>query len=257
MPDTAMEVSDMTELGEVQAGTMRPIRIIIADDHAMMCEGLKAMLDPPHAVVRIVHDGRDVLHAIELLEPELVLLDISLPGENGLTILRRLRAERGADGPRVLMLTMHTERAYADEAIAAGADGYLLKSSGAAELRFAVAEAMAGRVYVTPLLRADGEMSGAGEVNRADEKAGGTGRGGRETGAGAARPRAMAATLTERQREVLQLLAAGHSTVEIGARLGITPKTVEFHRHAIRQELGLSSQASLVRFAVAAGLVEA
>ena len=226
--------------------TMRPIRIVIADDHAMMCEGLKAMLDPPHSVVAAVHDGRDVVHVVEQLAPHLLLLDISLPGQNGMAILRQLRADLGPAGPRVLMLTMHTERAYADEAVAAGADGYLLKSSGASELRFAVAEAMAGRVYVTPLLRPEaGETGGAGEA----------GEGGRGRASGE-RPRAMAAALTERQRDVLRLLAAGHSTAEIGARLGIAAKTVEFHRHAIRRELGLSSQASLVRFAVAAGLVQ-
>ena len=223
---------------DIPPATMRPIRIVIADDHTMMCEGLKAMLAPPHSVVGVVHDGRDVVHAVDVLAPDLLLLDISLPNENGMAILRQLRTN--PDAPRVLMLTMHTERAYADEAVAAGADGYLLKSSGAAELRFAVAEAMAGRVYVTPLLRP-----------LTDANAGETGRG--RAGAGET---AVAAALTDRQRDVLRLLAAGHSTAEIGARLGITPKTVEFHRHAIRKELGLSSQASLVRFAMAAGLVE-
>lgn len=246
MHDTIMETDDMKELGELPPGTMRPIRIIIADDHAMMAEGLRAMLSPPHDVVDIVHDGRDVLHAVEVLSPELLLLDISLPGESGLSILRQIRAQ--PDGPRVLMLTMHTERAYAHEAIAAGADGYLLKSSGAAELRFAVAEAMAGRVYVTPLLRPE-EDAGAGTGGaEGDEGA---------DAEGAVRQRPLAAALTERQRDVLRLLAAGHSTAETAARLGITTKTVEFHRHAIRQELGLSSQASLVRFAIAAGIVEA
>ena len=223
---------------DIPPATMRPIRIVIADDHTMMCEGLKAMLAPPHSVVGVVHDGRDVVHAVDVLTPDLLLLDISLPNENGMAILRQLRTN--PDAPRVLMLTMHTERAYADEAVAAGADGYLLKSSGAAELRFAVAEAMAGRVYVTPLLRP-----------LTDENARETGR-----GRGGAGETAVAAALTDRQRDVLRLLAAGHSTAEIGARLGITPKTVEFHRHAIRKELGLSSQASLVRFAMAAGLVE-
>src|SRR5690606_17082736 len=130
-----------------------------------------------------------------------------------------------------------------------------LKSSGAAELRFAVAEAMAGRSYVTPLLRPEAE-SGEGRVG---------GSGARRSGGSEAqgddepednRPRALLATLTDRQREVLQLLAAGHSTAETGALLGITPKTVEFHRSSIRQHLGLSSHASLVRFAIAAGLVE-
>ena len=184
------------------------------------------MLQPPHTVAAIVHDGRDVAHIVESVQPDVLLLDISLPGVNGLEVLRAIRAKHV--DVKVLMLTMHTEHAYADESLAAGADGYLLKSSGAAELRFAVAEAMAGRRYVTPLLRPSP---------------------GHET--------AMAASLTQRQRDVLRLLAGGRSTAEIGAELGISVKTVEFHRHAIRKELGLTSQASLVRFAVAAGLVEA
>lgn len=243
----------MDELGGIPAGTMRPIRIIIADDHAMMCEGLKAMLSPPHTVIDIVHDGRDVVHAVEVLAPDLLLLDISLPGENGLAILREIR--RNPEGPRVLMLTMHTEGAYADEAIAAGADGYLLKSSGAAELRFAVAEAMAGRQYVTPLLRPEDE-AWSGALGDAARPRAGTPDAEDAGEVVDMRPRALLATLTERQREVLQLLAAGHSTAETGARLGITTKTVEFHRASIRQHLGLSSHASLVRFAIAAGLID-
>jgi DNA-binding NarL/FixJ family response regulator len=224
-----METTSMDEIvgaTEMLAPTMRPIRLVIADDHAMMCEGLKAMLQPPHTVAAIVHDGRDVVHTVEGVQPDVLLLDISLPGVNGLEVLREIRAKHL--DVKVLMLTMHTEHAYADESLVAGADGYLLKSSGAAELRFAVGEAMAGRRYVTPLLRPSP---------------------GQET--------AMAASLTQRQRDVLRLLAGGRSTAEIGAELGISIKTVEFHRHAIRKELGLTSQASLVRFAVAAGLVEA
>ena len=238
-------MSEMPAGAEMLAPTMRPIRIVIADDHAMMCEGLKAMLQPPHAVVGVVHDGRDVVHTVADLEPDVLLLDISLPAVNGLVLLRELRAK--LEDVKVLMLTMHTEHAYADEAMAAGAHGYLLKSSGATELRFAVAEAMAGRRYVTPLLAPEGGESASGSEGRDDSAA----------ALSPSRPRAMAATLTPRQREVLVLLARGHSTVEIGEELGISVKTVEFHRHAIRQELGLTSQASLVRFAVAAGLVDA
>src|SRR5690606_27720680 len=154
----------------------------------------------------------------------------------GLAILREIR--RKPESPRVLMLTMHTERAYADEAIAAGADGYLLKSSGAAELRFAVAEAMAGRRYVTPLLRPESEAGEWRSGDSARRSGGSAAEGDDEADKEDMRPRALLATLTDRQREVLQLLAAGHSTAETGALLGITPKTVEFHRSSIRQHLG-------------------
>ncbi|HEU4700672.1 MAG TPA: response regulator transcription factor [Gemmatimonadales bacterium] len=217
--------------------TARPVRIVIADDHALMCEGIRSMLSPPHTIVGTVHDGRDVPHTVSTLGPDLLLLDISLPGVNGLVLLRELRAE--LPELKVVMLTMHTERVYAEEALAAGAHGYLLKSSGSTELRFAVEEVMAGRQYVTPLVR-PGPGGGPGG----------------EPGDVTVSPPAASA-LTPRQREVLTLLAQGLSTAEIAARLGISVKTVEFHRHAIRQELGLTSQAALVRFAVAAGLVEA
>lgn len=222
---------------EQKPAAPRPVRIVIADDHTMMCEGLRAMLQPPHVVAGVVHDGRDVVHTLASLRPDVLLLDISLPGINGLAILREIRET--IVGVKVLMLTMHTERAYADEAMASGADGYLLKSSGAAELRHAVLEVMAGRKYLSPLLQpAPDEAAPRAETDPA-------------------RPRATAESLTPRQREVLKLLAQGLSTPEIGERLGISVKTVEFHRHGIRQTLGLTSQAALVRFAVAAGLVEA
>src|SRR5438874_2620828 len=113
-----------------------PVRIVIADDHALMCEGIRSMLSPPHAIVGTVHDGRDVQHTVATLRPELLLLDISLPGINGLVLLRRLREEMPE--LKIVMLTMHAERVYAEEALAAGAHGYLLKSSGSTELRFAV-----------------------------------------------------------------------------------------------------------------------
>jgi DNA-binding NarL/FixJ family response regulator len=218
------------------------VRIVLADDHAMMCEGLKAMLQPPYVVVGVVHDGRDVVHTVANLKPDVLLLDVSLPAINGLVLLREI--QNTIAGVKVLMLTMHTERVYADEAITAGAAGYLLKASGAAELRHAVAEVMAGRKYVTPLLQpAPDQEPPSSEPPMSDS--------------GPNRPRATAGSLTPRQREVLTLLAQGHSTADIGQQLGISAKTVEFHRHAIRHELGLTNYAALVRFAVAAGLVEA
>jgi DNA-binding NarL/FixJ family response regulator len=211
------------------------VSLVIADDHSLMCEGLRAMLEPPHEVVAVVHDGRDVLGVVAHHRPTVLLLDISMPGRNGLEILREMRSAQ--PDVRVIMLTMHTERVYADEAIDAGAVGYVLKSSGASELHFAIDEVLAGRTYVTPLMA----------VLPADEVPPGTASG--------ARPRAQFASLTVRQQDVLRLLAQGQTTQETGERLGIGAKTVEFHRHAIRKQLGLTSQAAMVRFAVAAGIV--
>jgi DNA-binding NarL/FixJ family response regulator len=168
-------------------------------------------------------------------------------------LLRELRAEWPE--LRVVMLTMHTERVYAEEAMGSGAAGYLLKSSGSAELRFAVEEAMAGRRYVTPLL-GPAPAGAAPTAPTALPPQPVPPQDPAPRRVRTSRPQALAMTLTERQREVLTLLAHGYSTAEIAARLGISAKTVEFHRHAIRQELGVTSQAALVRFAVAAGLVE-
>lgn len=221
------------------------IRIVIVDDHPLMCEGLRGMLEPMYLVLDVVHDGRDVLGALRHYRPDILLLDISLPGRTGLELLREIRSTM----PQILvvMLTMHTERVYADEAIAAGAAGYLLKSSGATELRFAIDEVLAGRCYVTPLLPApNGALTLTADEDEDDDES--------VTWADA-RPRALYAGLTGRQQEVLRLLAEGLTTTEIGQRLGISTKTVEFHRHGIRQELGLTSPAALVRFAVAAGVI--
>lgn len=206
-------------------------RILIADDHALVCEGLRGLLEPQYEIVAMIPDGDAVLQAVAAHSPDLALLDISLPGRNGLDLARAIHATH--PGVRTLVLTMHAERLYADEAVRAGAGGFVLKLATGAELRFAVSEVLAGRTYVTPLLAV-------------------------AAGADAADPEAPRGTdgrpLTMRQREVLQLLARGYTTTQIGNELGITDKAVEFHRARLRHALGLTSNAALVRWAVAHGL---
>lgn len=204
-------------------------RLLLADDHPMMCEGLRAILEPENQVVGVVHDGREVPGAVTRLEPDLVLLDISLPGRNGLDLARELH--RTHPELKTMILTMHSERLYADEALRAGARGFVVKLAAGSELRFAVSEVLAGRTYVTSL------VSGGG-----GDAAGGA-------------PAAGAHGLTPRQLEVLRLLARGCTTAEIANELGVSQKAVEFHRARIKRTLGLTSQASLVRFAVANGVV--
>jgi DNA-binding NarL/FixJ family response regulator len=137
---------------------MRP-RLVIAEDHALVAAGLRVMLEPAHEVVDIVANGMDVMAVVERLRPDLVLLDISLPGRSGMDVGRDLAALR----PKVpfVMLTMHADPIYADEAIALGASGFVLKMATPEELRFAIAQVLNGKLYVTPRLAsaADGETA--------------------------------------------------------------------------------------------------
>ena len=212
--------------------TARP-RLLLADDHSLLCEGLRGLLEPDNDVVGVVHDGRDVVETVERLDPDLVMLDISLPGKDGLTLTRELRAVR--PDQRIIILTMHAERLYADEALRAGARAFLLKLASGAELRFAVSEVLAGRTYVTPLLE-----SAAGASTSADA---------------AASLATDGPPLTARQLEVLQLVGRGLTTFEVAQELGVSEKAVEFHKTRIKKTLGLSSNAALMRYAVAHNIV--
>ena len=211
---------------------MRP-RLIIAEDHALVAAGLRVMLEPAHEVVEVVANGLDVLAVVERVEPDLVLLDISLPGRSGMDVGRDLAA-RTPTVPFV-MLTMHADPIYADEAIALGASGFVLKMAGPKELRFAIAQALEGKVYVTPKLAAAAEGETAPASLNADSGL---------------------AALTGRQRQILKLIAKGWSLKDIADELGINVRSVEFHRNRIRQTLGLTSTAALVRYALAQGLVK-
>lgn len=210
-------------------------RLILVDDHAMMLEGLKVMLEPDHDIVAMVSNGKEVCGAVEGHRPDVVLLDISLPGRSGLEIAAEIR--RRFPETKVLIVTMHAERIYADEALKVGASGYVLKLARTEEVRHAIVEVMAGRQYVTPLLT---ELAAIAESKLMPR--------GVPDGVG------MEA-LTDRQREVLLLIAKGRTTAEIAERLGVSSKSVEFHRAKIKTVLGLRSTAALVRYAVGEGLV--
>lgn len=209
-------------------------RLLIAEDHALVAAGLRVMLEPVHEVVEIVANGMDVMAAVARVQPDLVLLDISLPGRSGMEVGRELAART----PKVpfVMLTMHADPIYADEAIASGASGYVLKMAAPEELRFAIAQALDGKVYVTPRLAVGGET---GETVPPNLNA--------DTGL---------AALTGRQRQILKLIAKGWSVRDIADDLGINVRSVEFHRDSIRKRLGLTSTAALVRYALAHGLVK-
>jgi len=205
-------------------------RVLLADDHRIVAEGLKHLLGAEFELVGIVEDGRALLEAARTLRPDVIVADIAMPHMGGLEALAELKKED--PGVRVVFLTMHAETAYARRALAEGALGFVVKHSAPAELVLAVRSALEGRTYVTPAL--------AGELLRPP---------GRET------PREPAGTLTLRQREILQLLVAGRSAKEIAAVLGISSRTVEFHKYRMMETLGLHSSAELIHFAITHGIV--
>lgn len=211
---------------------LRP-RVLLADDHRMVAEGLRSLLSPEFELLDPVEDGRALIAAARAGRPDVIVADITMPQLNGIDALGQLRK----DNPqvKVVFLTMHAEVAYARRALEAGAAGFVLKHSAPAELIAAIRAALSGKTYITPSL--------AGEVIQAmrhEPPPGGD----------------PTAKLTPRQREILQLLAEGRSAKEIAAALGISSRTVEFHKYQTMETLGLHHSAELVHFAIKHGIVE-
>jgi DNA-binding NarL/FixJ family response regulator len=210
------------------------IRVLIADDHTLVRAGIRGLLEglDQVEVVGEAGDGQETLRLAESLHPDIVLLDIGMPGLNGLDVAARLNAQHPA--ARVLILSMHTSEEYVLRALRAGCAGYLLKGSAVAELEVAVRAVARGETYLSPAV----------SKHVMDDYV-------RRTG-GSSDP---VEALTARQREVLQLVAEGNTSKDIGERLGLSFKTVEAHRAQIMERLGIHDVASLVRFAVRMGLV--
>lgn len=212
----------------------REIRVVIADDHAVVREGLRALVDAQPGL-RVVGEADDGEHAWRLtcaLRPDVLVLDLSMPAGGGAAAAERVA--RDCPEVRVLALTMHEERGYVTRLLRAGAGGYLLKRTAAAELVRAIRTLAAGGTYVDPslagaLLTEPGRASRAKPAERAD-------------GAG------VAAAPTPREAEVLRLVAHGHSNKEIAAALELSVKTIETHKANAMTKLGLRSRAAVVRF---------
>lgn len=205
-------------------------RIIAADDHRIVAEGLRSLLEPEYELVAVVEDGAALIEAHDEHRPDVVVADVTMPTLNGILAMRKL-LEAGSRAKFVL-LTMHTEASYAVEALNAGASGYVLKHSAPGELVTAIREALAGRTYITP--RIAGDVLEAMRQGEAAEDV----------------------RLTSRQSEILQLLAEGRSAKEVAALLDLSPRTVESHKYAIMETLGLKTSAELIREAVRRGLVQ-
>ena len=203
-------------------------RVLLADDHRIVAEGLRGLLEPEFELVAIVGDGQELVAAAKKHQPDAIVADVSMPVLNGIEAARQLR-EAGVRA-KMIFLTMHRDVAYAQRAVQAGAAGFVLKHSAPAELLTALREAMQGRTYVSPVL--------ASELLQSYQVAGNRTQG-----------------LTPRQREVLQLFVEGRSAKEVAAALKISSRTAEFHRARILDALGLQSTAELVQYAIRNGII--
>jgi len=207
--------------------------VLLADDHLIVAEALKSLLAPEFDLVGVVEDGRALVDAARTLRPDVIVADITMPHLNGIDALVRLR--QGGDRVPVVFLTMHRDVSFARRALDAGASGFVLKHSAPAELTAALHAALEGKTYLTPQL--------AAEVLQAMKQ-------------GPEHPGDPVASITPRQREVLQQLAEGRSAKEIASSLSISARTVEFHKYQMMETLGIHGNAELIHFAIKHGLVD-
>lgn len=217
---------------------MSPTRIFLADDHALFREGLRALLErqPGVEVVGEAGEGTDALAQIGQTRPDVAVLDIAMPGLTGIEVTRRLRAV--VPETRVLILSMYDDEESLHEALAAGAAGYILTDHTSALLVTAVETLARGGSYLCPTMAA---KMVEGYARRQGQAVGGS----------------EPARLSPREREVLQLVAEGYTSAEIGGRLGISPKTVEVHRSRISAKIGIQGVPGLVKYAIREGLIRA
>ncbi len=207
---------------------MKKKKILLADDHKMITESLSYILEPAYEVVGTVEDGHMLVEEAERLLPDVIIADISMPKLNGLEAIRQIK-KKGISS-KIIMLTMHPDVTYASKAFDAGALGYVLKHSAQSELLQAIERVLLGKKFITK--RIEKELENVNHSRQSPIR-----------------------ELTQRQREVLQLLAEGKSAKEVAIALCISPRTVEFHKYRIMEELGLSSSAELVQYSIKHGVI--
>ena len=210
---------------------MKLLRLVVADDHALIIEGLRLIFPPGYTIVGEVADGRSLVTAAGRLRPDMVIVDISMPLLNGLEAARQIR--KIDPKIKIIFLTMHPDVTYAMAALRAGGSAYVMKSAAGTEILTAIREVLAGRTYLSA------------PIDKAVARAKAKGSDGRRAGV---------FKLTSRQREVLQLIGEGRATKEIAALLHVSPRTIEFHRRRICETLRLHSAAELIRYAVRGGI---
>jgi DNA-binding NarL/FixJ family response regulator len=199
-------------------------RLILADDHHLLVDALRAMLAKSFNVVGVAHEGDALLALLKKTDADCLLLDLGMPGRNGLELLPDIRALKPA--LKVLVVTMHLDRSLADAALQAGAHGFMPKDSGLEELSTAIGEVLAGRRYLSPRVPPITNRMSLGAAHLG------------------------LAQLTPRQHEILRLIGDGKTTAEMAEALGLSARTVGFHRTNIRKALGVDSEAGLTRWAV-------
>lgn len=202
-------------------------RIILADDHRMFAEGLRALLTESYDIVRIVEDGEALLAAVEEEAPDLVITDLSMPKLNGIECVLKLR--ESTPDLKVILLTMHEEVSLATNAIRAGASGYLLKHGGAKDVLQAVELALQGGTFISPQIERDVKVAVS-------------------TGANTER------ALTPRQREIVTLFVEGLSAKQVAMRLSLSRRTVEFHKYQAMERVGVTTNAALISYALKHGI---
>lgn len=205
-------------------------RVLVADDHQILTDGLRNLLTPEFDLVGVVEDGRALVEAARKLRPDVIVADVSMPRLNGIDAMAELKK----DDPevKVVFLTMHRKLAYVRRALKAGATGFVLKQSALKELVLAIRAALEGKQFITPALAE--ELRQPWNADRSVK---------------------VAKALTRRQREVLELLAEGKTAKEVAAVLDISTRTVEFHKYEMMRSLGIENSAELIHFAIKHGLV--
>jgi DNA-binding NarL/FixJ family response regulator len=203
-------------------------RVVVADDHPILAEGLRRLLEPEFTLVEVVADGRELVAAGKKHRPDVIVTDVTMPSLNGIEAAQQLR--KAGVAAKVIFLTMHHDVAYAKRALEAGASAYVLKHSAPDELLTAIREALRGHTYVTPLIAGDLVHSYQARDSLPPE-------------------------LTARQREVLQLFAEGRSAKEVAAELKIAVRTAEWHKGRIEEALGIRTTSELVQYAIRNGII--
>ena len=211
---------------------MKKPRVLLADDHKIVLEGLKGLLEDEFEVVGSVEDGRALVDQAAKHHPDVIVTDISMPQLNGIEAARQIK--KTDKNIKIVFLTMHPDATYAADAFDAGASGFVLKHSASSELITAIHEVMRGRTYVTPLIA--GDLISTYQEGTSAEKD-------------------FLKKLSPRQQEVLQLLAEGKSAKEIASILNLSTRTVEFHKYKMMEQLNIKSSAGLVQYAVKHGII--
>ncbi len=204
-----------------------PVRrtgVLICDDHPLMSQGLRALLKPSLVPVGVVNDGREVMNEIERTKPDILLLDLSMPHRNGLELIPEIA--KSFPALRILVVTMHVDRALADLAIQGGAHGFIPKEASAEELNGAIDTVLSGKTFISPRVPKRSFRDNSVVQHPGLDR------------------------LTPRHLQILKLIGDGKSSAEIGDLLGVSPRTVEFHRASIRKSLGITTEWGLMRFAI-------